>query len=489
MEDFLSFLQNPQVNIKDFSKRIVHFYANFFYINILNVPYYAFMRTEHLSNPIAVDFCLLLNKAFNEIHKFYNPDEQSNELKDKKRVTELELATKLALEFHDFIIKNKKALDEIKPLPFIESISLKPYIVQTYITQYEPNIKKLSLFFNTASNFIVFLGENSFGKTTILKAIAQSFNHVHVAIRNQPEHKIINSTVSFQGNVNNSNEIRHSLQILAYGASRTSIRSNESMEASEKRDAGVAHLFNEETPLLNIEYWLKIQSELGKNILIEHIFELLSRLVPHLKKIYWGLDPKAGRVLYYEDENGQKCRLKELSAGQKNMVGLVGDILIRLYENQPETISPQELEGIVLIDELEAHLHPRWQRLFPKMLAETFPRVQFVVTTHSPMIVLGMPEDTLYFKVFKDSENYIQAERVDIKAHLLNPQLLLSSDLFGLEPEELKSPALRPEDEHLARTESDMQTLQERDEIRKKLIALSQKHSPNPPNAPKDDKH
>ena len=58
-------------------------------------------------------------------------------------------------------------------------------------------------------------------------------------------------------------------------------------------------------------------------------------------------------------------------------------------------IEPEEMEGLVLVDELDLHLHPTWQVGFITALKQTFPRLQFVVTTHSPMLLAGLEADEI----------------------------------------------------------------------------------------------
>lgn len=77
----------------------------------------------------------------------------------------------------------------------------------------------------------------------------------------------------------------------------------------------------------------------------------------------------------------------QLSSGEKTFLALAGDLARRLAMLNPEMERPLEGEGIVLIDEVELHLHPRWQRRFIPWLMETFPNCQFVVTTHSPQVL------------------------------------------------------------------------------------------------------
>lgn len=88
-------------------------------------------------------------------------------------------------------------------------------------------------------------------------------------------------------------------------------------------------------------------------------------------------------------ENGNVSTWSELSEGYRVYIALVADIARRaVVLNQFDgTKAPARLEGVVLIDELDLHLHPRWQRVALLGLRRVFPRLQFVVTTHSPQIL------------------------------------------------------------------------------------------------------
>jgi len=81
-----------------------------------------------------------------------------------------------------------------------------------------------------------------------------------------------------------------------------------------------------------------------------------------------------------------------LSDGQRCMMAMVGDIAQKAAKLNPQLGSRvlQEIEGVVLIDELDLHLHPRWQRRVIEDLRRTFPRLQFVCTTHSPFLIQSL---------------------------------------------------------------------------------------------------
>ncbi len=85
-------------------------------------------------------------------------------------------------------------------------------------------------------------------------------------------------------------------------------------------------------------------------------------------------------------KNGGKYRVDQLSDGEKCLFAMVGDLARRLAIANPSRENALEGEGIVLIDELDLHLHPAWQRMVAPRLIETFPNCQFVVSTHSPQV-------------------------------------------------------------------------------------------------------
>ena len=101
-------------------------------------------------------------------------------------------------------------------------------------------------------------------------------------------------------------------------------------------------------------------------------------------------------------KNKQDFRLEQLSDGEKMLLMVVCDIARRLSIANPGTDNPLEGTGIVLIDEIELHLHPKWQReVIPALLA-TFPGIQFIVTTHSPQVLSQVDQSDIF--LLKDGE-------------------------------------------------------------------------------------
>lgn len=86
-------------------------------------------------------------------------------------------------------------------------------------------------------------------------------------------------------------------------------------------------------------------------------------------------------------KGAQEVQVNQLSDGEKCLLALVGDLARRLALANPGAESPCDGTGVVLIDEIELHLHPRWQRSVIPNLEKTFPNCQFIVTTHSPQVL------------------------------------------------------------------------------------------------------
>jgi predicted ATP-binding protein involved in virulence len=87
------------------------------------------------------------------------------------------------------------------------------------------------------------------------------------------------------------------------------------------------------------------------------------------------------------DKDGQVINLDQLSDGEKNLIALVGDIARRLSIANSDSSKPLNGSGVILIDELDLHLHPGWQRLMIPNLLKIFPNCQFITSTHSPQIL------------------------------------------------------------------------------------------------------
>jgi len=87
------------------------------------------------------------------------------------------------------------------------------------------------------------------------------------------------------------------------------------------------------------------------------------------------------------DKEGETLDIRQLSDGERSFIAMICDLSRRLALANPELEDPRLGAGVVFIDEIELHLHPKWQLEIAEKLRATFPNIQFIVTTHSPFIL------------------------------------------------------------------------------------------------------
>ena len=102
---------------------------------------------------------------------------------------------------------------------------------------------------------------------------------------------------------------------------------------------------------------------------------------------------KAGRVL----------TVNQLSDGEKCLLAMIGDLARRLAIANPMRDNPLHGDGVILIDEIDLHLHPKWQRMIVPRLLEVFPNCQFLISTHSPHVITHVGKENVFLLDMKDS--------------------------------------------------------------------------------------
>ena len=118
-----------------------------------------------------------------------------------------------------------------------------------------------------------------------------------------------------------------------------------------------------------------------------------------------GADEKSSLLI---DRGDQTLPVRYLSDGERGVLALVLDLTRRLAQANEDTADPAaEAEAVVLIDELELHLHPAWQRRVVADLTKTFPKCQFIATTHSPQVIGELESDRVH--IMADGEVYSPA--------------------------------------------------------------------------------
>ena len=164
--------------------------------------------------------------------------------------------------------------------------------------------------------------------------------------------------------------------------------------------------------------------------------EILGNLLGEEKDLE--IDVTADAVTF--KEKGAPIFFDQLSEGYKSVMTWVCDLLSRLAENQSNVTDTKDYQGVVLVDEIDLHLHPKWAYSIVKKLRTWFPNIQFFFTTHSPIVILGASDDAVFYKVYKEegvtkiSEPYYSKDFSNAMANII-----ITSPLFDLETAAMKT--------------------------------------------------
>ena len=278
----------------------------------------------------------------------------------------------------------------------------------------------------------VFLGNNNTGKTNLLKAIAKfdcpsSPNEKNksywpiglkanlfgdkkkngtfsiIAFYGNDKNKTIRFKYTFDYYYRYKTHIpfgeRPDLAIYGYGVSRQIEKNGISRQNEETLNAENlffnSNLTNFEDWLFQLDYAAKnkqkkaaLRIDTLKSVLIGDIF-------PEIKNIRFISDNELNNYIEFKTEDGWH-KMSELGYGYQATLSWMADFCKKMFDRYPNSPNPLKEPAILLIDEIDLHLHPQWQRGLIKSLSDIFPQTQFIVTTHSPFIIQSMENVNLY---------------------------------------------------------------------------------------------
>lgn len=319
------------------------------------------------------------------------------------------------------------------------------------------------------TQWVFLVGENGFGKTTVLQSILLGLNGFRDGNEILVEGTDVTIEVEYKSEersiINNGKENKEPfLHLAAYGPSRLNLQGDIDETEEERRSSVSYSLFKTNGNLLNIN------SEMYKWALKEDArFNLVKKafckLIPYLADVRY--NKEKDNIEYIEKDvidglvTYEPLPYKKLASGFRAIIGIAGDMIIRLSRSQTDVLDPSELKGIVIIDELDLHWHPKLQKQIPKLFSSVFPKVQFIVSTHSPIPLLGAPHNSVILKVTRTKEEGVKIERVDVDLKYLTPNLILTSGIFDMDD------VLSVENDDLTktRTEDSFEEMKHNDEV------------------------
>lgn len=223
-----------------------------------------------------------------------------------------------------------------------------------------------------------------------------------------------------------------------YGASRrlgrATVSGGEASDATESLFRSDVELVDAEEWLLRLDYSASKPSSIRarqqeRRALAER---LLIAVLPDIEAIRFSEPTKARPTPTIEFKSPYGwVPLRQLSHGYQTLIAWIVDLASRMLDRYPNSPDPLAEPAVVLVDEIDLHLHPAWQRKLIGYLTERFPNTQFIATAHSPLIVQAASDANIallkrvgdHVEIINDVED-IKNWRVD---------QILTSDLFGLE--------------------------------------------------------
>jgi len=314
------------------------------------------------------------------------------------------------------------------------------------------NFKQFTSFeidFSKQINIII--GQNATGKTSLLQALTlallkedspDELNSYRYYINRNSGVNSADIKIYFDGYQKNIKLLKEKREIdnnyfipfvLAYGSNffteyfRDSKRKVKEILEKEIYDSLASSIFQDfvndfENPLGILE---SLEFSRRKNAKkVQAIFlETISRFLEEYKIV----SNIEGDFFFIKGSDQTPLYLNDLSEGYRSNVLLISDMLIKILG---VGWTPQTIEGIVLIDEFDKHLHPKWQSKLVNQLTETFPKIQFIMTTHNPMSILDRNPDEV--TILKEVNGEIKAikKRVGTKKIGVSTVLL---EYFGVD--------------------------------------------------------
>jgi uncharacterized protein (TIGR02646 family) len=355
----------------------------------------------------------------------------------------------------DAAVKQEKAAYsvEAEDLPQQEVYFTGSKRIERIVIRNFKSIRQLTLDFphsaSTAESWMMFLGDNGTGKSSILQATALALmgqQHVNNLGLNASDFVRRGGELrspragSVEVYLTNVGPIRLDFKrgnpqftvtpeepkvlLLGYGATRLLPRHDHNADADSKY-IRIKNLFDPRAPLNDAEAWLVDEERLSTDDFGRVKNALKDLLLLGEKDDFVRED---GHI--NANVNGNTLPLQFLSDGLQSMLALSTDVMISLLEKWKSS-EISEAEAIVLLDEIEVHLHPRWKLEIVQRLRRCFPRLAFLVTTHDPLCLKGLNDGEIIV-LRRDEEQRIVALTDVPSVNDLRADQILTSFMFDL---------------------------------------------------------
>lgn len=319
---------------------------------------------------------------------------------------------------------------------------------------------------NLNSESAVFFGSNGSGKTTVLSAAAILLSRIienatkknykklvinSDDIKNGKQRLIINTDIKYKGiegnltliksrpkNITsnstlkpidntmeivkklnddlNSNNQRNVPVLIYYPVERAVLDST--LHTADKIDISQTSIYKNSfiggADFKSFFEWYKAQEDLENEIRLSDELNYEDKMLKYVREAIYNFMPgftelriirRSNKPALTIKKNGLRLSINQLSHGEKTTLAMIGDLARRLSIANPVLDNPLEGSGVVIIDEIELHLHPRWQREILNKFYTIFKNVQFLISTHSPQVIGEVNKGKLFLMEYKEERN------------------------------------------------------------------------------------
>ena len=217
--------------------------------------------------------------------------------------------------------------------------------------------------------------------------------------------------------------------MVAYGATRR-VESGEfdssfRFKSRAARYNRIAGLFEDHLALTPLRAWLP---KVHPKARLEEVINLIQDLLPD----GLGFEGLQEQDEYVFNHHGINVAFPALSDGYRAYIGWITDLVSHLVTVCPERTDLRDLTGVVLVDEIDLHVHPTWQRLIVAQIANALPKLQFVFTTHSPIVAGSVSSRNLFVVAESEDGTSSVISRPEAEIYGLSADQVLTSSMFGL---------------------------------------------------------
>lgn len=338
---------------------------------------------------------------------------------------------------------------------------------------FEPSASKIPI--PRLQNVNLLLGENGSGKTTVLRAIAASafgpaakdilrdssivrFDETEgrilanftmheqdgppglgleaeIILKRRGERLFVDEGSGFEPYWAPILESRNdAFFVVGYGATRRVERldtydSGARTKSRTSRDLRVQSLFEDSFSLIPLASWLPLIRKTKKKR-YDSIVDILNAVLAPGRCVFTGKQNESGDYLFAIGNT--PIPFQSLSDGYRAIIGWVADLLYHMNHGANPNQNIKEMRGIVLVDEIDLHLHPRWQMRIVKSIADALPHMQFIFTSHSPLVAGSLEWMNILLLKSNRKENRSTHSRLKQSIYGLDADQILISKFFGL---------------------------------------------------------